>query len=120
MARVLLLMNHSEPLRRQAETAFADEGLQFSIETADSAVLDKIQQQPPDVIVLELWDESGWTLVNALRNGPKTASLPLIITLEDHSAADRARSIDGPTVVLNMPFDWEDLIYNIKQFMPSE
>lgn len=95
----------------------------FSVEVADRAkiALQRIQADPPDLILLDLMmpDLSGYEVIQRIRQNPQLTAIPIILI----SANDRTQALEGLELGANdfiqKPIDLEELQTKVKQVLQS-
>lgn len=94
----------------------------ISVSTAQSAeeALEKINLDPPDVIVLDvvLPGRSGYEICRNLKNESKTSNIPIIICSTKNTEMDKFWGMrQGADAYLPKPIDQEQLLRTIKQLI---
>ena len=87
-------------------------------------ILPALAQTRPDVIVLDIWmeeEDSGWILLDQLREDPRTAGIPVVICSEAGSDVEghmmRLRLHAVPFV--DKPFDIEEMVQIVEALLGS-
>jgi DNA-binding response OmpR family regulator len=97
---------------------FAEQGWELLPHTS-STVVPALQQEKPDLILLDLWLEgvtTGWDVLQQLKQDPATRSTPVIVM---SAAADHLREMEPCLAeqgipAIEKPFDVDDLCATIR------
>ena len=97
-------------------------GYQILPATTVSQAYRLIQRDVPDLIILDVrldHPEGGWILFNVLRRDPATAHIPVIVCSGDIQFLDAIvdRLPEERCKIVEKPFEWEDLLEKIDQFI---
>lgn len=92
-------------------------------ETSSAVVTDRVREESPDVILLDLMMPAldGWQLLEILQSQPETSEIPIVIlTAATHSLPD-IQSFYGSAVkgYLTKPFDIDDLVARVDGALSS-
>jgi CheY-like chemotaxis protein len=87
---------------------------------------DFVKRQRPDLVILDLMlggGQSGWRVLERLREDPSTATIPVILCSAAVPAlAHRPTTLAafGPLVTVAKPFEVEQLLHVISELLASE
>ncbi len=97
------------------------EGYQVREAQSAAEALTLLAQYRPDLIVSDLAmpDMNGFDLLDKIRKLPKISATPVVFfsTIEDFHAKKVAREL-GATACLLKPFDKDDMVSILKQYLP--
>ena len=102
-----------------AKTILSDAGYEVTVVSNGAAAYKKIQESPPDVLILDIFmpGYSGLEICEKIRAERATASIPVLLTvgkMEPYRPEDGARvEADG---VIVKPFEASDLLAVMQQF----
>ena len=122
---LIVFVNHNEALLRQAQLVLTREGFRVVVWGVGEGAEAMIEQENPDLVVLDLWLEragSGWDLFEAIRGTPDIAYVPIIITSEESEALEKRRPLisgDDNAVLFRKPYDWEVMLQTIKAMIAA-
>jgi DNA-binding response OmpR family regulator len=115
---IMVVDDDADTLEFMAECLTAY-GYQVMPWRTSSGAIEQIQQQQPDLVVLDHrldLPPNGWEIFSALRAEPTTAHIPVILYSAEHmvlqSYCERVRSMGGD--VLDKPFKMEALVAKIE------
>ena len=80
----------------------------------------KLQQQQPDLIVLDviLPGQSGFQLCRQLKSAPQTQSIPIVLCSTKNTEVDRQwGQMGGADAYLTKPVDRDKLLDTLRQFI---
>jgi len=90
----------------------------FSVTTATENVLNRIIEEHPDVLLLDIWmsGEDGIEVCKALKNNDSTKTIPVIMI---SASKDIEQSVvkAGADDFLAKPFEMNDLLQKIENFL---
>lgn len=89
MAKILLIEDDL-PLLRMYQIAFKNSGHEFISATDGQEGLDKIRDEKPDLVLLDLVlpQKNGFEVLKEAKNNPKTAKVPIICLSVLHQQED--------------------------------
>lgn len=93
------------------------EGWNVAIETDGAEALDRVQDERPDVLLLDfmLPNRDGLDILKALRRNDATADLPvLMLTAKGHVRERNLAELAGVTYFMTKPFSNAELIDQLK------
>ena len=97
-------------------------GYDFDVASNGQDALDKINKQPPDLVLLDLMMPglNGFETCRRIRSNPATKKLPVIIVTALHSDSDSADAATcGANDFLVKPVDPEILAKRLRKFIGS-
>ena len=116
----VLVIDDSVSVRKVVERALAGRQIEVVCAASGSEALERIEQDPPDVIVCDVVmpDRDGYEICEFVKNHPRLGSTPVvlmsgIVNDEVRDRAAKARS-EG---VLSKPFAAEDLLKRLDGFL---
>jgi DNA-binding response OmpR family regulator len=117
--RVAVIDNDQELLTLSVDI-FADEGWQTMPFRNGEVAIDLMRQDPPDVIVLDLWldhPESGWFILKRLLIEPALRETPVIIWTgsTDHLAEKQEWLEQRGLRVITKPFEIDELCRTVRE-----
>jgi signal transduction histidine kinase/DNA-binding response OmpR family regulator len=97
---VILLVEDSEPAVIQIEDILAGQGYQIRVARNGQEALDRIEQTPPDAIILDLMmpGVDGFQVLRAVRGAEKTAHLPVLILTAKQITREELSLLKGSQV----------------------
>jgi CheY-like chemotaxis protein len=109
-ARPILVVDDDEVILSTVEFTLSDEGYPVMTAPDGAAALDLVEQQPPELILLDMKMPimDGWAFARAYRDQPGPHA-PIVVMTAAADAARRAADI-GANGYLAKPFDLEDLL----------
>ncbi len=121
-ARVLVVDDneHNREYARQVLAGF------WSVEVAEDGVdaLERVQATAPDLVVLDLSMPrlDGWGVIRALREDPKTKSIPVLACSAHAMRGDQERALAaGFNGYVTKPYRSEELVSSVEVFLgPGE
>jgi two-component system, chemotaxis family, chemotaxis protein CheY len=108
--RTILVVEDEPDIASFLEMALEFEGYQVETARNGQEALTMVQQQPPDVILLDLMLPvvDGWQFLRESRGHPATRGIPIIVVTAVYDAA-RSPELDG-LVILAKPIDVDLLL----------
>lgn len=84
-----------------------------------------IQQEQPDVILLEVWlrtVHTGWSVLHELQQDPRTSTIPVIVYsgAVDQLRAQKEWLDEHGIAVLMKPFDLDDLDHRVRAALANK
>lgn len=118
MPAKILICDDDEGILDLLDIILNEEGFETIPELNSLNVAPLVNQEHPDLIVLDLWMPvlSGDQVLRTLKNDPNTKDVPVIVI----SASSDGRSIAmnaGATEFMAKPFDLDDLVQRIKSVL---
>ena len=106
-APMVLVVDDNYDLREVLEAALVQAGYRVSTAPNGKVALEQAHGNRPDLIVLDLMMPvmSGWQFLEARREDPEIATIPVIV-----DSAVLESNIEGAAVVLRKPFDLDALL----------
>jgi DNA-binding response OmpR family regulator len=94
----------------------------YAVITAENGkdALDKIEQQLPDLVILDVMmpEMNGYQVCRKLREKPGTKDLPILMLTAKDQAADRFWAEEaGVTEYFSKPFEDEELLLAVKRLV---
>lgn len=115
----ILVVDDEPEIRLFIRTALEGEGLAVEMAADGQQAIERGRERQPALVVLDvtLPDMLGDEVASQVRasHGP---ALPIVIVTADGHAAQKARRI-GAQGFLSKPFDVEDLISCVRQYLPA-
>jgi DNA-binding response OmpR family regulator len=112
----IVLLENDEALMALIQTLLIDEG--YSVVSSSQEIHIHRLNEVPDLIILDHWlsPRSGVEVCKGLKNNPKTASIPVILTSTDDKIKSLARSC-GADGFIAKPFDITYLLDEVKRIV---
>lgn len=113
----VLIVEDEEALSTLLEYNLGKEGFQTVVASDGDEALLKIEDAPPDLIILDwmLPNISGIEICRRLRSKPDTRNIPVIMLTARSEEADRIRGLEtGADDYLTKPFSTDELIARIR------
>ena len=98
----------------------SDEGYQILTAFDGEEALIKVQEHPPDIILLDVMmpKVDGFTACRILKGSGKTILIPIILLTALRSHEDRIKGIDaGADDFISKPFDPDELLSKIRSLL---
>ncbi len=108
----LLVVEDDPDIGNMLRIYFTGQGYDIEVVTRGEAALQIVQQQLPQLIVLDinLPDIDGYTLCSKLRTNNRTKHVPIIFLTEKDDRSDRIAGLElGADDYITKPFDIEEL-----------
>jgi DNA-binding response OmpR family regulator len=128
MARHILVIDDYQYLLYLLRSLLEDEHYRVSVISRGSDAYERIRENPPDLIILDLklGDTSGLDILEALRSQESTANIPILIYTAAFLEADSVSKLiaGNPTryrnvSVLRKPFDVDVLLERVGQMIEA-
>lgn len=128
MARHILVIDDYEYLLYLLRSLLEDEHYRVSVISRGSDAYERIQENPPDLIILDLKlaDSSGVDILEALRSQETTANIPILIYTAAILEADSVKQLVAGNPeryrnvsVLQKPFDIDVLLERVGQMIEA-
>lgn len=122
-APVIAVVNDDTQFLRLMEMILADAGYDTLIFYEGSTAFEQIKEHMPALVVLDIrleHQEGGWTILDLIRLDPATAHIPVMVCSADHDQLDSKEEYLASKLatVLKKPFDIEDLLEKVREFVP--
>jgi CheY-like chemotaxis protein len=106
----ILVVDDDQEIRSMIAEALALDGHRVLTASNGQMALEQARRHHPDLIVLDLMMPvmSGWEFLEARREDPDLASVPVIV-----DTAFPEAQIDGAAVILQKPFDVDTLLATV-------
>jgi signal transduction histidine kinase/CheY-like chemotaxis protein len=116
----ILVVDDEEPIRELLKQELIEVGYQFDEAGNGRIAIEKIRQNPPDLIILDVMmpEMNGFDVAAILKNDPKTRNIPIVI-LSIIQDEERMKTI-GVDLYLNKPIQSELLIDEINKLLVKE
>ncbi len=120
MSKTILICDDDEGIVDMLELLFEDTGFNIIPVTDSLQVFNIIEQQQPDLILLDLWMPvlSGDQVLKNLRKNPKTEELPVIVISASRDGEKIAKDA-GATDFMAKPFDMDVLIDRVNELIDA-
>ena len=116
----ILVCDDDQGILEMLELILEDEGYQVVIEAKSVNALRRIEQEVPDLILLDIWMPviSGDQILKSLKTDSKLAQTPVLMysASTDGKVIAKAAGADG---YLEKPFDIEVLLSNIDDLIEA-
>jgi two-component system, OmpR family, response regulator len=116
-----ILIAEDEPFIIESLTFLLDrEGYQVSAVADGTAVIGRVQQEAPDLLILDIMlpEMSGFEILRRLRAAPATERLPVLVLSAKGQEADRRRMDEfGADDYLTKPFSNKELLERIASLL---
>jgi len=116
-ATQILIVEDEEALATLLEYNLGKEGFDVSLSGDGEEALLRIEESPPDLVILDwmLPKVSGIEICRRIRSKPETRNLPVIMLTARAEEADRIRGLDtGADDYLTKPFSTNELIARVR------
>ena len=120
----ILVVEDDDAIRGLVSEVLRDDGYQVSEASNGAEALERLRDQRPDLIVLDLMMPvmDGWTFVEKCRSHADCEDVPIVVTSASHDlplTAERLRTF-GVRTCLAKPFDVEGLLALVERYAPSD
>lgn len=113
-----LVVDDDEPIRNLVSLVLAEDGLGVMTAGDGAEALERVRQQVPAAIVLDLMMPvmDGWTFVARCRE--LFGDIPIVVTSAPHALSERAQDLrsNGVRAVVAKPFDIGALLALIRHY----
>jgi CheY-like chemotaxis protein len=104
------------------QTLLEDEG--YEVETAESGTLalEKIEANPPDLLLLDIMmpDLNGYEVTRRIRENPALPNFPILL-ISAHERESAVQGLDlGANDFIRKPFDFDELFARVRAFLRSK
>jgi CheY-like chemotaxis protein len=112
-APTILVVDDDHEICDMIAEALALDGHRVLTASNGQMALEQARRNRPDLIVLDLMMPamSGWEFLEAQREDPDLASVPVIV-----DTASPETQVDGAAVILQKPFDVDTLLATVARF----
>lgn len=122
---VVAVVNDDTQFLRMMEMILASVGYETLIFFEGSTAFTDIRTNLPDLVVLDIRmenPESGWIILDLMRLDETTASIPVVVCSADHDQLlSKQEYLRSKRVgILRKPFDIDDLISKVGEFVSVE
>lgn len=119
----ILVVEDDNAIRGLVTELLRDDGYDVREATNGIEALERLQEQRPDLIVLDLMMPvmDGWRFVEECRREPGCGEVPIVVTSASHDlprTAEKLRSF-GVRTCLAKPFDLDGLLALVERYAPS-
>ena len=120
MAQKILFVDDERDLVDCAKVYLEGQGYQFTGAYDGLQALQKVQEERPDLIVLDITMPrlTGWDVLRVLQDDPQTADIPVLMLTAKSQDQDKAKGWElGCTWYHTKPFDFDELIVVIERIL---
>jgi CheY-like chemotaxis protein len=116
----VLVIDDSPPMRQALRAVLTLKGYQTRTAGDGPAGLAAVEQNPPDVILLDMMmpGMSGLDFLRALRQTPRGAPLPVIVVSASDAQAEEARTLGATDYLVKSRYSNADLLARVARHMP--
>ena len=121
---VIAVVNDDTQFLRLMEMVLASAGYETLIFFEGSTAFDEIRNHKPDVVVLDIRmenPESGWIILDLMRLDEATIDIPVVVCSADHDQLlSKEEYLSTKRAgVLRKPFDIDDLVAKVSEFVEA-
>jgi len=112
----ILVVDDEPKISRIVAAYLEKDGYRVNVVADGGAALAAVQNDLPDLVILDLMlpEISGWDVCRALRRGPPTASVPIIMLTARDEIADRIVGLElGADDYIVKPFEPKELVARV-------
>lgn len=116
----VLVVEDSQPQREMISTLLQENGLKVTSASDGVEALEQIQQDCPDIIVLDIVMPrmNGYELCRRLKDNPKTKELPVVMCSTKGEEFDRYWGLrQGANAYIAKPFQKQELVATVKKLL---
>jgi two-component system chemotaxis response regulator CheY len=118
----ILVVEDDDAIRGLVSEVLRDDGYDVREATNGVEALDRLREERPDLIVLDLMMPvmDGWAFVEECRRKPCCDDVPIVVTSASHDlprTAERLRTF-GVRTCLAKPFDVDGLLALVERYVP--
>ncbi len=116
----VLIVEDEDALSTLMQYNFEKEGYQVGVASDGETALAKVEEQQPDLMILDwmLPKLSGLEVIRRLRSKPETESLPIIMLTARGEESDRIQGLDtGADDYMTKPFSMTEMLARIRAVM---
>ncbi|MEX2238325.1 MAG: response regulator [Dehalococcoidia bacterium] len=112
----VLVVEDDERIQRLVQIVLKGEGYKVRQATNGRQALDMINDEAPDLVLLDLMLPvlDGWALRERLKQKPATAAIPILVMSAVRNLPQTARELDVAGY-LSKPFEIDDLIRSVRR-----
>lgn len=112
----MLVVEDDERIQRLVQIVLKGEGYKVRQATNGRQALDMINDEAPDLVLLDLMLPvlDGWALRERLKQKPATAAIPILVMSAVRNLPQTARELDVAGY-LSKPFEIDDLIRSVRR-----
>lgn len=122
MNKPILLVDNNPDTLKILTVILQGEGYAIDTATDGEAALSRVNQQPPQIILLDLMlpKLNGVGVCQRLKKNKETRNIPVIImTAKSNDEAKKGAVMAGADSYLLKPFDPAELMKQVKKFFPA-
>jgi CheY-like chemotaxis protein len=122
MAQTLLLADDSVTVQRVIELTFADEGLRVVAVGDGAAAIERIQHEPPDIVLADIGmpNRDGYDVASFVKQRADLAHIPVLLLAGAFEPVDQLRvEAIGCDGVLVKPFEPHLVIARVKELLAA-
>jgi CheY-like chemotaxis protein len=119
---LIAVVNDDTVFLKLMHDLLTDEGFQVVLHVEGSGAYQRIKQELPDLVILDIrveHPEPGWVTLDLLRLDPVTTRIPVLVCSADarqlRAKATRLRELRCDTI--EKPFDLDDLLVRIREIL---
>jgi CheY-like chemotaxis protein len=121
--RLILIVDDEPAVRAMVSASISANGSRYRVVEADTAAeaISQAQREQPDLVLLDvaLPDHDGFWVCNALKTGPSTAHIPIVMLTAMSLRSDRDRALEvGADGYIVKPFSPRALLAELDQRLP--
>ena len=123
MPHKLLLADDSVTIQRVIELTFADEDITVSVVSDGQQAVDRIQADPPDIILADVGmpKRDGYEVAGYVKSRSELSHIPVLLLTGAFEPVDQARAIAvGSDGVLAKPFEPQMVINRVKELLKGK
>jgi two-component system response regulator RpaA len=120
MLAKILIVDDDPDMVALLQTSFTGAGYSVRTATSGTQALATARRSPPDLVLLDLVlpEVNGFTVCQALRREPATASVPIVLMTGLPGEFPRMAGMEvGADAYLRKPFDVEELILRVDELL---
>lgn len=118
----ILVVEDDDAIRGLVSEVLRDDGYDVREATNGVEALDRLREERPDLIVLDLMMPvmDGWAFVEECRREPECDDVPIVVTSASHDLPRTAERLStfGVRTCLAKPFDVDGLLALVERFVP--
>ena len=119
---LIAVVNDDTVFLKLMHDLLTDEGFRVVLHIEGSGAYQRIKQEIPDLVILDIrieQPEPGWVTLDLLRLDPATTAIPVLVCSADtrqlRAKAIRLRELRCDTI--EKPFDLDDLLAKIREIL---
>ena len=118
----ILVVEDDDAIRGLVTEVLRDDGYDVREATNGVEALDRLREERPDLIVLDLMMPvmDGWAFVEECRRQPCCDDVPIVVTSASHDLPRTAERLStfGVRTCLAKPFDVDGLLALVERYVP--